>query len=348
MKFPQIAWAGTALTALILTGCDSSSDGSGGSATINDPNWSAGADTWASIAIPDFDNRASIFALVRNDTTNVQRLLSGQRGDSTFTSTQLTTSAKYNDIAAVRITQSQDGETRTDYAIAACAQDGAVALFLASDPNQIRTTLATDATRCASVAVDPVNYSNGDDRFSYRVAYETTSPKITNLYINVDLFASTITGRIVSPSYTYTYSAGSSGESIRAIEGYFYDDYQTAPLYAVQSNNNNYIEIRKPPMGNKSLYYNSAVNPFTGATENFNVTDLVLVPDQGLYMVSEDQGLVGNSISSSGGYIVSDTQKLSGDGDRCIDALAWDGEKLWCHDATSEGRLIRFSPPAIN
>ncbi|PTY37982.1 hypothetical protein BGP77_16100 [Saccharospirillum sp. MSK14-1] len=344
MKFPQMAWASLALTALILTGCDSSSDGSGGrvSTTINDPNWSAGADNWASIAIPDFDNKASIFALVRNDSSNVQRLLSGQRGDRTFTSTQLTTSDTYNDIAAVRITQSQDGETRTDYAIAACVEDGSVALFLASDPNKVRTPTPTDATRCASIAVDPINYSDGKG-VKYRIAYDTTSPHIANISFNVDLF-STSAYMIGTPSFSTGESVGASDYSIRAIEGYFYDDYTAVPVYAMQSSTNNYIEGKRATAGYTSAYYNNSPNPFTGATENFDLTDLVLVPDQGLYMVSEVQGLVGNSINSSG-VIVYNTQKLRGDGDRCIDALAWDGEKLWCHDATSEGRLISFTPP---
>ncbi|WP_108124042.1 hypothetical protein [Saccharospirillum mangrovi] len=353
MKFTHLGWAGWALLSMLLSGCNpSSGDGDGGSATtytINDPNWSAGADTWASIAIPYFDTKASIFALVRNDTTNVQRLLSGQRGDKTFSSTQLATDAKYNDIAAVRITQSKDGESKTDYAMVGCAQDGSLELFLASDPNNIYTTKPTSAVSCASVAVDPVNYSDGDD-VQIRFAYNSGSAVVSKLTFDVDLFYSTEasigTANAFSSSSWVGESVGSSDYSMRAIESLFVTEVTAIPLYAMQSTSSNEISAKRS-FSTTWSYYNSAINPFTAATEPFDMTDMILAPDHGLYMVGEKPGLIGNRHSEVYG-LDGRTKKLSGDGDRCIDALAWDGTDLWCHDSTSEGRLIRFSPPNIS
>ena len=180
MKFPHFFWSCVSLTALVLAGCNSSSDGPG-SATLNDPNWSAGQDTMQSISTPFHDNQAGIFALVRG---NSQRFLSAQIGDRSFTSASINSTDSYNDITAFRVTQSSNGNTKSDYVIVACSNEGNADIFLASNPGQVDSNDLGSMSSCVSIAAKPDDYTNGTNM----KAYIAGNSRLGEITFSVNLF----------------------------------------------------------------------------------------------------------------------------------------------------------------
>ncbi|PTY37983.1 hypothetical protein BGP77_16105 [Saccharospirillum sp. MSK14-1] len=287
-----------------------------------------------SISTPFHDNQAGIFALVRG---NSQRFLSAQIGDRSFTSASINSTDSYNDITAFRVTQSSNGNTKSDYVIVACSNEGNADIFLASNPGQVDSNDLGSMSSCVSIAAKPEDYTNG----IAMKAYIAGNSRLGEITFSVNLFDNSGFDVTAFNSSVSVIPEGSAVEirAVAGIENLFNDIY---PHYAIQGSTNQIK--RRTSSTTSSEIYKSTSNPLTGSLGKANLTDLILIPDNGLFMVGEDQGLAALYHEQFGGVLSSMT-KFSGDGSRCIDALAWDGSQLWCHDGTSEGRLIRFTPP---
>ncbi|PTY37984.1 hypothetical protein BGP77_16110 [Saccharospirillum sp. MSK14-1] len=342
MKFTQLAWASLVLASIVLSGCSSSSGG-GGSATtytINDPNWNSGYSRFKSITIPYFDNQATIFALV-DDPSNPPRLLSAQRGDRTFQSSNISNEAVYSDITAFRVTQSPEGGSPvTDYVILGCTASGKVTAFLASNPSVVRTYSTANLTECRSITAFPTDNTNGNGLRAYIAGYNGTSAVQGSISLSVYLTNSEPFSGVIMMADEIL----ASKVAMRAVTA-FQDYNGITPIYAVRSSNNQVI--RALPSNQTAGLYSSTINPMSGVDENAFFSDLVIVPDQALFMVGQGQGLA--ALSQGLGSSFSTTAvRITGEGSQCTDALAWDGSQLWCHDATSEGRVISFELPSID
>ncbi|WP_157954219.1 hypothetical protein [Saccharospirillum mangrovi] len=332
----------------LLSGCSPSNSGTGNGgntvlSTITDPKWSAGNDIMIAISAPQNDSDHAIFALAQFASN--ARLLQAKPGDSTFSTSDFTSFERFEDMVAFRIDDTQGGVTKTDYLIAACAYNASsssatIRLFLASDPETTRTT--TSLWQCNGLSP---RFDSGDDSNVarlYLVGRNNTSPAIGNSKITVDLFTTSASSRFVTSSNVAGFN---QSRAMKSVTTAYEENGDPFAILASTTNTNTIIE-RATGASARTTLFDSATNPLTGAQSIFSVAAMTRVEGQGVYLVSGDQGMIGlaESALSSGG---TPTKISAAAASRCADALDYDGDNLWCHDATSEGRIISFSPPAI-
>lgn len=362
MKFLKFGWAGMALLAVLLSGCNPSSDDGSNSgnnnndggnddlSTIQDPHWNAGSDAMLAVRVPANDvSNGKIFALVKG---NNQRLLSANRSDSTFSSATVSTAASYSDMIAFRVTQTDSGTTETNYVIVACAKYSSSAyfeMFLASNPNdRFNYNGVSGLTNCNHLAPYNNDSSNGSN-LSFSFTGTNSSGGTTGVVsFNTDLF-----GAQVNKGTSSDVFYGISNSVRQATNPTFRTQAITMvsgstefPVFASVDTSTNTNHIFRRPSTSDSAMFSSTTNPFTDTTSQFNVTGMTYVSGEGLYFVGTAQGMVGfndkASPSTSAFVKLSDAPAT-----RCIDALTSDSSKLWCHDATSTGRIIGFDQPTI-
>ncbi|MFG1495286.1 hypothetical protein ABMA57_01550 [Saccharospirillum sp. HFRX-1] len=297
------------------------------------------------ISAPRNDSDHAIFAL--QQFASNARLLQAKRGDSTFSTTDFTSFDSYQDMEAFRIEQTQSGVTKTDYLIAACANNSSsgakIQLFLASDTETIRTT--TSLRQCNGLAAQVNAADNSNVARLYVVGRNGTGPVIGVSLITVDLFTSNSANRFTVSSNVADFNESRAMQSVTTAYDDSGDPFAIVASRGGSGTNNSIIERATSANGRTKLF-DSATNPFTGDQSAFDVAGMAWVEGQGAYLVSSDQGMIGLSESAlnSGG---TPSRINAAAASRCADGITDDGERLWCHDATSEGRIISFSYPSI-